>query len=339
MASEWTAKELMERVRGFQPACIIIAAAELDVFTILSQTPLDARRAARRIGGDERATAILLDALAATGLLRKRQGRYRTPRAVADVLAERGGHCELGMARHLGNCLRGWAQLASVVRAGRPARRRPSVRGAAEDTASFIRAMHERSGPIAAGLIKSLGRLRFSHVLDIGGASGTWTAAFLRSNPGAVATIFDLPGVIPMARRRMARDGLAGRVRMAPGDFYADPLPAGADLVWLSAIVHQNSREENRALFRKAFAALVPGGQILIRDVVMEDSRQRPAMGALFAVNMLVNTAGGGTYTFGELRDDLAAAGFARVQFLRRGEEMDSVIAATKPRSRRGRNK
>ena len=90
------------------------------------------------------------------------------------------------------------------------------------------------------------------------------------------------------------------------------------------------SRAQNRALFKKVFAALVPGGRVLIRDIVMEPSRTRPVPGALFAVNMLVGTESGGTFTLEELRADLASAGFAGVRFLRRGEAMDSVVCAEK---------
>jgi len=63
----------------------------------------------------------------------------------------------------------------------------------------------------------------------------------------------------------------------------------------------------------------------------MDKSRLHPAAGAMFAVNMLVNTPGGGTFTLGELRDDLSAAGFAEVRLLRRGQWMDSVVCASKP--------
>lgn len=332
MPTERTPEALMDLVRGFQPACVIIAAAELDVFTLLSTQPSDAPGLARRIKADPRAMAVLLDALAAMGLLTKRDGRYGVPADVADVLTETGGHSMLGMARHLGNCLRRWGQLAKVVMTGRPAAREPGIRGADGDTASFIRAMHEISAPMAAGLVASLGPLGFHHVLDLGGASGSWTIPLLRLNPGTKATIFDLPEVIPMAADLMRKVGLSDRVRLVAGDFSEDPLPTGADLAWVSAIVHQNSRQENRALFAKVFAALAPGGRILIRDIVMDETRTRPVMGALFAVNMLVATAGGTSFTFGELRDDLESAGFAEATLLRAGEAMDSVLAATKPR-------
>jgi ubiquinone/menaquinone biosynthesis C-methylase UbiE len=330
MAEGWTPESLSEVVRGFHGACVVIAGAELDVFTILHATPLDAARLATRLNADSRAMAVLLDALAALGLLTKGGGVYRVPDEVARMLAEAGDQSTLGMTRHMGNCLRRWARLAEVVLSGRPIEDEVSVRGGQEDLASFIRAMHEVSTPMAVPLVESLGPLRFNHLLDLAGGSGTWTIPLLRRNPAATATIFDLPEVIPMAETRMRDIGLSGRVRLVAGDYNRDDLPGGHDLAWVSAIVHQNSREQNRALFRKVCAALVPGGRILIRDIVMEESRTAPAMGALFAVNMLVATPGGGTFTFEELRQDLQASGFRDVAFLRRGEAMDSVVEATR---------
>ena len=337
MKKKPTKDAVLELVRGFQPSCVVIAAAELDVFTLLHGRPMAAARLAQRVKGDLRAVTVLLDALAAIGLLVKTAGAeplYSVPAAVAEVLADNGPQSVLGMVRHLGNCLRGWGQLAGVVLRGKPAARRPSVLGAGGDLASFIRAMHEISEPLAAPLVAGLGPLTFTHLLDLGGASGTWTVPFLRLNPEARATVFDRPEVLPMARRLMTKAGLADRVRLVPGDFMSGAMPEGTDLAWVSAIVHQNSRAQNRKLFAKVFAALEPGGLILIRDIVMDGSRTRPAGGALFAVNMLVNTPGGGTYTFGELRDDLSAAGFAKAKLLRRGQWMDSVVGAAKPRAR-----
>jgi hypothetical protein len=134
-----------------------------------------------------------------------------------------------------------------------------------------------------------------------------------------------------MAQRRLAAAGLDQRVRLVAGDFATDALPPGADLAWVSAIAHQNSRAQNRALFTKVCAALVPGGRIAIRDILMEEDRTRPVAGALFAVNMLVATEGGGTLTFAELREDLVAAGFAEVALARRDEAMNSIVVARKP--------
>ena len=326
---KYTANDLTELARGFQPASILIAAAELDVFTSLCQAPAGSADLANRMHADPRGTEILLDALASMGLLDKSGGVYAVPADLAGMLTESGAASILGTLRHQGNCMQRWSQLARVVLTGNAVLDMESVRGADGDRESFIRAMHEISGRIAPALVDSVAPLHFSHLLDVGGASGTWTMLFLQHNPGAKATIFDLPEVLPLAAGAVNTPGMEGRIRLVAGDYLTDDLPGGADLAWLSAIVHQNSRAQNRALFRKAFAALVPGGTILIRDIVMDESRTTPMMGAFFAVNMLVSTPHGGTFTFGELQEDLAAAGFADIRLIRKGEAMDSVVAAT----------
>ena len=333
---ELTGKAILEMVRAFQPACVLIAGADLDVFTLLHNRPMTAAALAGRIKGQPRATEVMLDALAALGMLRKSpKGVYSLPRGLEKVLTEDAAHGILGMLRHQGTCLRRWGDLAAVVKTGRPAEKRHSVRGPEGDLESFIRAMHEVSTPLAGPLVAGLGKLKFARLLDLGGASGTWTIPFLKAAPGARATIFDLPQVIPMARRRLRKLGLGARIAFAAGDYNRDAMPGGHDLAWVSAIVHQNSRPQNRAMFRKVYKALVSGGRILIRDVVVDATRTRPVHGALFAVNMLVGTQGGSTFTFDELKEDLQSAGFTAVKYLRRGQAMDTVVAASKPRGRR----
>ena len=327
----WTADALLELGRSYQAAAVFAAAADLNVFGPLADAALTAKELARRRRCNLRGMATLLDALAALRLLHKRGDRYGLPAGAAAFLTADGPKSILAMAQHQANCLRNWAQLARVVRTGRPAERLPSVRGSAGDAAAFIGGMHNLAAPVADRVIRAVRPLRFNHLLDVGGASGTWTTAFLRACPTATATLFDRPHVIPMARRQFAAAGLGRRVKLVAGDFMADPLPGGADLVWVSAIVHQNSRAQNRALFAKVFAALVPGGRIAIRDLVMDATRTQPVAGALFAVNMLVATPGGGTYTFAELQADLAAAGFAQAGVRRQDLTMNSIVVARKP--------
>ncbi|MCS7304873.1 MAG: methyltransferase [Thermoguttaceae bacterium] len=236
----------------------------------------------------------------------------------------------LPMLQHLANVLRAWSQLAWVVRAGIPAPRQASIRGFEADRAAFLEGMHALSAPVADQLVAELGPPKFRHLLDVGGGTGTWTLAFLRAVPEAEATIFDLPDAKPLVEARLAQTPFANRIRFVGGDFYRDPLPAGADFAWVSAIAHQNSRQQNRELFSKVWEALEPGGQIGIRDLVMQPCRTRPLQGALFAVNMLVQTEGGGTYTFQEFADDLQSAGFHNPQWIIRREDMNSVILAEK---------
>ncbi|MGO9204419.1 MAG: methyltransferase [Limisphaerales bacterium] len=326
----WTAEKLLALSRNYQEAAVLAAAADLDLFSPLASAPLGAAELARLLQCNERGLAVLLDALAALQLLEKSGGRYALAPGLEALLTAEGPQSILAMTQHQAHCLRNWAQLALVAKSGWPAQAIPSVRGQTGEQEAFIGGMHNISAPVAGQVIQAVQPLRFKHLLDIGGASGTWTIAFLRACPSARATLFDLPHVIPMARRRLAAAGLSDRVRLVPGDFYADALPPSADLAWVSAIVHQNSRQQNRALFAKVFEALAPGGRIALRDVLMEEGRTRPVAGALFAVNMLVATPDGGTFTFAELRDDLAAAGFVQAAVLRQDEAMNSVVVAVK---------
>ena len=330
MTREWTAEEILALGRSFQPVCVVAAAADLDLFAAIGDGAIGAEEAAGRVGGSLRGTTILLDALAALGFLARQDGRYSVPASLRKLLRPGPGSI-LAMTQHQANCLRRWAQLARTIRDDRPAEVAPSVRGEAGDQQSFIEAMDNISRDAAPALVAELIPIPFTHVLDVGGGSGTWTIAWLRADGSARATLFDLPEVIPLARERLARAGLLDRVDLVPGDFETDDLPRGADLAWVSAIVHQNSREQNRALFGRVFDALRPGGRLLIRDIVMDEARTGPVAGALFAVNMLSATEGGGTFTFAELAADLAAAGFAGARQIRHDDWMHSVIAAAKP--------
>jgi precorrin-6B methylase 2 len=330
MKKQWTAEEVLGLARSFQPVCVLAAAVALDVFTPLHTKPMTAEALAGELGADPRATTVLLDALTALQFLSKHGEKYGVPEDVVKLLTEQSADNVLPMVRHLANCLRRWVELPKVVKTGKCADTGPSIRGAEADKEDFIGAMNLISKSIAAGVIDKIRPLEFRHILDVGGGSGTWTIAFLRAVPEARATLFDLPAVIPMAEKRFAEAGLTDKVTLVGGDFYTDALPEGADLAWLGAICHQNSRQQNRDLFAKVQKALANGGFIVIRDMVMDSSHTSPVAGALFAVNMLVGTKGGGTYSFNEYSEDLQAAGFSEVTLIHREETMSSLIRARK---------
>jgi len=332
MPREWSVDEILGLGRSYQQACVLTAAADLDVFTALAEGPRSAPQVAAHSEADIRGTMILLDALAAIELIEKSGDQYTISSSVADALSERGPRSALAMARHQANCLRSSARLAWAVRSGTRVGREPSIRGEVADRESFIEAMDNVNAAIADQVVADLQPMSLRHLLDVGGASGTWTFAWLRANPEARATIFDLPHAIDMARSRVAREGFAGRIDLVGGDLNVDRLPRGADLAWVSAIVHQNSREQNQRLFTSIHRSLDDSGRILIRDMVMDESRTAPVAGALFAINMLVNTEAGGTFTFAELAADLEGAGFAPAALVRDEPSMNAVISAEKMR-------
>lgn len=326
-----TPEAVLKLARQFMESRILLTAAELNLFTPLAETPHTAEQLSGRLGCDTRALAILLDALAAMGLVEKRDGAYRTPPSAAPFMSGGSPRSVIPMILHAAHLWESWSDLTPVVRGTGPSRAPASSARGADELSAFIGAMHVVGLSLAERIVAVIGPGPARNLLDVGGASGTYTIAFLRAAPGMKATLFDRPEVIPMARVRFSEAGLLDRVRLAAGDFYRDELPGGHDLALLSAIIHQNSPEENRELLGKAFRALVPGGRIVIRDHIMDPDRTQPRDGAIFAVNMLVNTEGGSTYTFEEVRAWLEGTGFANVRFLQKGERMDGLVEAIRP--------
>jgi len=323
-----TADQVLAIGRGFMEARILLSAAELDVFTHLKR-PLSARELAATLGGDPRAVTILLDALGALGLLRKSRERYRCPPTLYALLARDTADSVRPMLLHLTGLWQRWSELTALVLGDPQARARALAPRNGDRTRAFIEAMHVVGRELATQVVRVVKPTRARSLLDVGGGPGTYTAAFLRAVPGLRATLFDLPAVIEIARQRLRENGLLDRVRFVAGDFYTDELPAGHDVALLSAIIHQNSPQQNIDLFRKVWRALQPGGRLIIRDHILHPSRTNPRAAAVFAVNMLCGTAGGNVYTYREIRTALAAAGFVRVRLLQKSDHrMNGLVEA-----------
>jgi predicted O-methyltransferase YrrM len=264
-------------------------------------------------------------------VLDKRGDTFAIPRVLAPLLSGSDETGVLPMIRHHTTCGHRWDTLAEVVRTGRPVHDAAPAPRTETELQAFIQAMHVVGREVANGVVAAMRPERSRRALDVGGASGTWAIALLRAVPEMRVTLFDLPDVVGMARNRLRETGFLDRVELTAGDFYVDPLPGSHDLVLLSAIIHQNSRDQNRALYEKCLGALDPGGRIVIRDLVMDESHTEPPGGALFALNMLVTTEGGGTYSYEEIRSDLESAGFVDVELIQRSMWMNGLVAARRP--------
>lgn len=331
MKNEKTPEAVLALARQFMESRILLSAAQLNIFTVLDQTPSTADELADRLSFDRRGLTILLDALAAMGLLVKEKNRYRCTGETAVFLTDDHPRSVLPMIRHLVNLWERWSGLTDRVRGKRAAESPPAASSGDDEMRAFIGAMHVIGMPLAEKIATAVGPDAAQNLIDVGGASGTYTIAFLKAAPQMKATLFDRPGVIPIAQERLAQAGLLDRVRLVAGDFDKDELPGGHDLALLSAIIHQNGPEDNIRLFKKAFRALAPGGRLIIRDHVMEPDHTRPREGAIFAVNMLVNTKGGTTFTFDEILSGLVEAGFQNIRPLQVGSRMDGLVEAFKP--------
>jgi SAM-dependent methyltransferase len=303
---------ILEMASAFQRSRVLLTACELGLFTALAEGARSSPQVARALGADGRATDRLMNALCAVGLLEKRGEQFANTPLAARFLVQ-GKPDYLANLLHTAHLWGTWSTLTEAVRRGR------SLMGHAVKTQNatwlraFIAAMHWRAWQHAPGVAAALDLSGVSRVLDVGGGSGAYAMAFARAKGDLQVVVFDLPAVIPLAEEYIRQGGLSGRVRTVAGDFEVDPLGSGFDLVFLSAILHGNAPAQNRALLRKCAAALTPGGRVAVQDFIMDEGRTAPAFGALFALNMLVGTEGGDTYTESEVREWMEAAGLAKI--------------------------
>jgi len=289
-------------INHFQKSRIILTAFELDIFTIIGNAGMSSSEVAKAVGSDQRATDRLLNAVCVTGFLSKKDGKfYNTPESLKFFNKESPDYMAgLGHSISLWDT---WTFLTKSVMKGCAAHQRPENINDRESKwlEHFIEAMHYRASRQAPQIISKINLENVRRVLDLGGGSGAFAFAFVKAGKDITATIFDLPNVTPLTMKYILQEGMQDKVNTADGDYNTDTLPKGYDIIFLSAVVHINSFEGNVNLIRKCAASLNPGGQVIIQDQVMNDDRISPPNGALFALNMLVGTKEGDTYTENEM--------------------------------------
>jgi predicted O-methyltransferase YrrM len=306
-------EDFQKTLRGFQESRVLLTAIELDLFTAIGAGS-SATVAVAVMGTAPRATEALLNALAALEVLEKRDGTFFNGPLAARFLAAGAPHDSRAALRHIANLWSRWSTLTDCVRAGTAVDYQEMTEAAPEWTDAFIAAMHKNATARAPLVVRAAGVEGVRRVLDLGGGSGAYAIAFAEASPEIRAEVFDLPNVIPIARRHIEAAGLADRVTTRAGDLRVDRYGEGHDLVFVSAICHMNSPEENREMFRKILAALAPAGRVVVQDFVLRPDKTSPKIGALFALNMLVGTRGGSSYSEDEYAGWLAQEGFVEVR-------------------------
>jgi len=308
-----TPEKLREIINSFRVSRIILTAYELDVFSNIASGGSESAIVAQRIKSNVRATDRLMNALCAIGLLEKRNSKFFNTDFSSKYLSKSSKEYLLGLM-HAVSTWDTWSTMTQVVKTGRSQRDEIQSRNTSKWPEAFIGAMHERASIQAQDVLDKLDLDGVRHLLDIGGGSGVYSMNFVSRDKRNKATIFDLSGIIPITKKYVKAEGLTKQINFICGDYNKNALGEAYDMAFLSAIVHINSPEQNLMLIKKCYNALNNGGMVVIQDHVMDDDRTSPYGGALFALNMLVATECGDTYTEKEIHGWLKEAGFKGIK-------------------------
>jgi hypothetical protein len=310
-----TPERIMQMAWGFAPTMMMEAAVNLRVFDILDDGPKSAEMVANLVGASVRGVRALMNGLAGVGLLTKSAaGQYGLPSDAAAFLVA-GKPPYLGaLARHLAQDLVPmWRDLSYVVRTGKPAEAVNRRQGGAEFFENFVEDLFPMSYPAASALAAALNVANAKgpvKALDLAAGSGVWGIALAQKSAHVSVTAVDWPNVLSVTRKIAQREGVADRFSYIAGDLAEADFGDGYHIATLGHILHSEGEERSRALLKKTGAALAPGGTVAIAEFLVNEDRNGPPMGLIFAINMLVATDHGDTYSFDEIAGWLREAGF-----------------------------
>ncbi len=312
----WSPPELLNMSGSYWSTCALHAGVKLDLFTALSEMPATVVELAACRGFDERGLGMLLDALAALGLLNKDGESYQaTPFASQFLSLNSPGY--LGhIIQHHHHLVESWSRLDEAVRCGGPIRRRVSHEADEIERESFLLGMFNLAMMLAPQVVKQIDLAKRKHLLDLGGGPGTYAIHFCQENPELQATIFDLPTTRLIAEKTIRQFDLQERINFVAGDFQEDPLTGSYDVAWLSHVLHGEGAAGCANMLQKSADALEPGGLLLVQEFILNDRRDSPLFPALFSLNMLIGTPQGQAYSEGAITSLLEAAGLENVERL-----------------------
>lgn len=304
----------------------VVAGLEFDIFSFLSQKPKSTFEDIRCFT-DLRSDKLrpLLHALCATELLEKENGRYHNSVFAEEQLVSKGEdswrHILFGWQQiyypaffHMTKALReGTNNTALSAYLGTEPTLYQRLAHAPERQATFHMAMGAFTLRSLGGLLENPELATIRHLLDIGGNDGTTATRLAERYPEMQITIFDLPSVTDVAEQVTEKQG-GERIRLHPGDLFADKFPQGADAILFSHVLEIFSETDILYLLKKAFDALPTGGKVLIYGFNVSDDEQRGLYSARLSLYLNILASGQGmAYPAKDWEQWLQQTGFIRV--------------------------
>lgn len=308
---------LQKIAQAYWESAALMAAVELDVFTAIARGHDTLPTLAKAAGITERNAERLLTALVAMTLLERsgpgKDARFSNTPDVQRFLVK-------DSDRYAGPWILftkpRWTAYGELSRRLRdPAEKR--LGAYTEFTVDDARRYHAATYSIGTGAARLFSRsvdlAGRKLLLDLGGGSGAYSIVATQTYPGLKAIVLDLPPVTVVANEYIAANKAQDRVSTLAGDFTTTPFPAGVDVVVMASNLPQYEPALIRLVVGKAFAALVPGGEMHLVGETLHDDRRGPLSAALWGLNEAVFGSTGLAHTESEVKSYLQDAGFADV--------------------------
>ncbi len=324
---------LYDLVAGFVYSQTLLACTELGLFETLRNGPMTVRALAARHGLPEARMITLCQSAAAIGLLVPAQGGYRLGRLGAAALGVPG---LADMIRHHKVFYRDLADPVALLQGSQTTELSrywtyvpgSETAGESEAAAEYSHLMATSQALVAEETLDAVSLTGAKALMDVGGGTGVFLGHVADQYPDLKLRLFDLPPVIDAARARL---GNSERIALSCGSFLDDDLPRGADTISLVRVCYDHDDAVVARLLRRVFAALPPGGRIVVSEPMSGGDRPCRAGDAYFGFYTLAMTSGR-PRSAAQHGDLLCEAGFTGVRYpSTRRPFLTSVVTAKKP--------
>jgi ubiquinone/menaquinone biosynthesis C-methylase UbiE len=303
-------------VNAFHTSAALRSAIEIDVFTAIGEGSNTPEAIAARAHASPKGVRVLCDYLTVLGFLNKNGAAYSLTPDAAFFLDKRspayaGTVIEFLMTPDM---FHAFDKLTGAVRKGGTMLGGGTMEPEHPIWQQFARAMVPIMAMPAEMIAKILGAQSGEpwKVLDIAAGHGLFGINIARLNPNAEITAVDWGAVLEIAREHAQAAGVASRFHTMPGSAFEIEFGSGYDIALLTNFLHHFDPPTCETLLRKVNAALKPGGRVATLEFVPNADRISPPAPATFALIMLATTSSGDAYTYSELEQMFANAGFSR---------------------------
>lgn len=329
--------QMFDLVAGFVQSQVLMAMVELRLLHRLIDAPHTAASLAHEAGITSERMAILLQAAAALGLIRrKRNGQFAIARKGAALLGVPGLEAMILHHRAFYRDLQDPVALLRGEVETELADFWPYVFGARGDvdpavTQTYSDLMADSQGLVAQDTLRMVNLSGIRRLLDVGGGSGAFALAVAQAYPDMDLMVFDLPQVVPAAQTRFHSAGMQGRLAAHGGSFRSDSLPQGADAISLIRVLYDHADDTVRSLLSKIYDTLPPGGRLIISEPMSGGAAPEAAGDVYFAFyTMAMRT--GKTRSANDIAALCAASGFGAISTPRALRPyVTSVVTCVKP--------
>lgn len=327
---------LRQRDGIYAPELFAVALVELDLFSWLAKSAADLATICASLKVAERPADVMMTLVCAMGLVHKQDGTFHLTENAREFLVRQspwflGPYFTHFRERPV------YQGLLQTLRTDKPTGfsanklGKPWAESMLDDTfaGEFTGTMDCRGMYVGPAMAAGLDLKQHHRLLDIGGGSGIYSCCIAAAHPHMRATVFDRPPVDRVTRKSIAKRGFSERVGVVAGDMFAEALPDRYDVHLWSNTLHDWAGPTVKELVEKSFAALPPGGMIVVHDRHLNREKTAPLPIAAHSVFLMAGTEGR-YYSIGEIESFLSGAGFGELTYRETVADY-SVITARKP--------